>query len=458
MTNDHHKMTRFAQSGNAEGFAAFVQNNIESNDCLRHRLIQYDCFEFVGEWIKKSTIKFKPEELFSCLKIWSEAQYLGLCGLYHFYRHQKTKAQDFFKKSIQKHNTYQPSHYYLKLIEVNQEKLSLQWQCPKPYQTLDIQQKSAGVCCTSWVPYSVGDPSQENGEELWQGNKIKKIRDSIKHGNYHYCNPSYCPHLKNAIKKETEQRPITRTHYKVTQSPAYLQLSYDRSCNLKCPSCRKNIIQASHDEKKLFKTIQSNCIEPLLKDSNTLVSITYSGDPFASSHYRKLLHRLKSIEYQNIGIAIATNGINLTPEVWQTYSELWRKVKLITISVDAATKRTYQKMRPPGDWDLLIKNLRYLAKWKDTEKLGTKLILNFCVQSDNLSEMIAFYDLAEQLCFDQVYYQRLLNWGMYTTEEYNRLDVAQASNIRYKDLINHLNEIQVRSLKSPQLSVRFGAF
>ena len=101
MTNDYHKMTRFAQSGNAEGFAAFVQNNIESNDCLRHRLIQYDCFEFVGEWIKKSTIKFKPEELFSCLKIWSEAQYLGLCGLYHFYRHQKTKAQDFFKKSIQ---------------------------------------------------------------------------------------------------------------------------------------------------------------------------------------------------------------------------------------------------------------------------------------------------------------------------------------------------------------------
>jgi hypothetical protein len=72
--------------------------------------------------------------------------------------------------------------------------------------------------------------------------------------------------------------------------------------------------------------------------------------------------------------------------------------------------------------------------------------------------MIAFYDLAEQLCFDQVYYQRLLNWGMYTTEEYNRLDVAQASNIHYKDLINHLNEIQVRSLKSPQLSVRFGAF
>ena len=72
--------------------------------------------------------------------------------------------------------------------------------------------------------------------------------------------------------------------------------------------------------------------------------------------------------------------------------------------------------------------------------------------------MISFYDLAEQLSFDQVYYQRLLNWGMYTSEEYQSLDVAQSSNIRNKDLINYLHEIKTRSRKSPRLSVRFGAF
>lgn len=458
MNNDHHKMTDFAKTRNAIGFAEFIQNRVESEDRLRHRLIQYDCFEFIRKWIKKSNIKFNPEELFSHLKAWSEAQYLALCGLYYFDKHQHRSAKEFFERSILKHNTYQPSHYYLMLIDIHQEELSLQWQCPKPYQTLDIQQKSAGVCCTSWVPYSVGDPSQEDATELWHGNKIKMIRESVEHGNYQYCNPSYCPHLKNAIKKETNRKIITRTRHQVTQSPAYLQLSYDRSCNLQCPSCRKNIIQASHDEKNLFKTIQCNCVEPFLKNSNTLVSITYSGDPFASSHYRKLLHRLKSIEYKNIGIAIATNGINLTPEVWQSYSELWGKVKIITISVDASTKETYKKMRPPGDWDSLLKNLRYVSNWRETEKLGTKLILNFCVQSENLSEMISFYDLAEQLSFDQVYYQRLLNWGMYTSEEYHSLDVAQSSNIRNKDLINYLHEIKTRSRKSTRLSVRFGAF
>jgi len=458
MKINHFEMTHLAKTSNAISFSRYVQNYIENNDYLSHKLIQYDCFDIVRIWMSKSNVQFNPEELFEHLKVWSEAQYLALCGLYYFYEDKNIMAQEFFEKSLHKHNTYQPSHYYLKLIEINKKELSLRWQCPKPYQALDIQQKSAGVCCTSWVPYSVGDPSQQKGEELWHGQKIKKIRDSVKIGNYQYCNPSYCPYLKNAIEMEVEPKKIIETQHKVTQSPSYLQLSYDRSCNLKCPSCRKGLIQASKKEQILFEIIQSSCIEPLLKNSNTLVSITYSGDPFASTHYRQLLHTLKREEYNNIGILIATNGINLTPAVWKTYSELWRKLKIITISVDAASKETYRKVRPPGNWESLMQNLQYLSNWRDSEMLSTKLILNFCVQKINLREMVSFYELADEVGFDQVYYQRLLNWGMYTSEEYQSLDVANPLNINNNELIDIVQEIKIRSLKSPQLSVRFGAF
>ena len=90
--------------------------------------------------------------------------------------------------------------------------------------------------------------------------------------------------------------------------------------------------------------------------------------------------------------------------------------------------------------------------------LSTKLILNFCVQKINLREMVSFYELADEVGFDQVYYQRLLNWGMYTSEEYQSLDVANPLNINNNELIDIVQEIKIRSLKSPQLSVRFGAF
>ena len=72
--------------------------------------------------------------------------------------------------------------------------------------------------------------------------------------------------------------------------------------------------------------------------------------------------------------------------------------------------------------------------------------------------MLSFYELAVRVGFDQVYYQRLLNWGMYTSEEYLQLDVANPSNIHNKELIDIVQELKTRSLSSPQLTVRFGAF
>ncbi|KZR77520.1 hypothetical protein PMIT1323_00895 [Prochlorococcus marinus str. MIT 1323] len=47
---------------------------------------------------------------------------------------------------------------------------------------------------------------------------------------------------------------------------------------------------------------------------------------------------------------------------------------------------------------------------------------------------------------------------MYTSEEYLRLDLSQPSNIHNKVLIDIFQEINIRPLKSPQLTLGFGAF
>jgi len=420
---------------------------------LTHRGSNTDCFHLVSDWLSHNTVSFDPAFFFKELLPWGRHQFMALCGTYYFYKQSYDKAKLFFAASLRILSSYQPSHYYIFLIDARLPRLSLRWRCQKPFTTLDIQLRNAAVCCTSWLPYSVGNPSKETASEIWGGHRIMAIRQSINDGNYKYCNPSYCPHLRQAVQAAISSP--TRV-LKESERPKYLQLSYDRSCNLSCPTCRKNIIQATSSELEEFKHIQEYIVEPLLKYSDSVVSVTYSGDAFASTHYRRLLSILSNSEYSNVGIVLATNGLLLSSSKWLQYQALWSRVKVISISVDAATKSTYARLRPPGDWDRLINNLQNLSLWKKKNKASTSLVLNFCVQLDNYREMQDFLGLAIELGFDQVYYQRLLNWGLFSSKEYLYKDVANPLNPEYNSFKSALSRIKKQSESLVLPYIRFG--
>jgi MoaA/NifB/PqqE/SkfB family radical SAM enzyme len=89
--------------------------------------------------------------------------------------------------------------------------------------------------------------------------------------------------------------------------------------------------------------------------------VTGSGDPFYSKIYRDYLLNFDITKYPKLEqLQIITNG-NLLDE------PLWKKmkatpyIKTIEISIDAATKETYEKKtRWNGQWDRLIENLKLL--------------------------------------------------------------------------------------------------
>ena len=85
-----------------------------------------------------------------------------------------------------------------------------------------------------------------------------------------------------------------------------------------------------------------------------ILSITGSGDPFASRVYRDLLHSLDGRDFPNLEIALQTNGVLLTPRNWERMKRVHGNISSIIISFDAASEATYNVTRRGGHWPTRI--------------------------------------------------------------------------------------------------------
>jgi len=168
--------------------------------------------------------------------------------------------------------------------------------CAVPFTSLEVHDHKRFLCCASWLTQYL--PENSSPKEAWNSEEANLIRDSILDGSYKFCDSNQCPFL-DKLKKGTSHAPLYKKdnlpywfeklikNYqdKKEIKPRVVQFSFDRSCNLKCPSCRIKIITASSKKIKEVKaTIQE--IEDDFADVITSLYITGSGDPFISVGFR----------------------------------------------------------------------------------------------------------------------------------------------------------------------------
>ena len=137
-------------------------------------------------------------------------------------------------------------------------------------------------------------------------------------GDYKYCNATKCPllasktlPLSDTIKDERLQTIIDGNLTELSYTPVVLNLCYDRSCNLSCPSCRPEIITAKGEEYQLNLKLQNELLNSGLNDTELLI-VTGSGDPFGSRLYKELLASLDSSTYPRLTVKLMTGGAAIT--------------------------------------------------------------------------------------------------------------------------------------------------
>ena len=340
--------------------------------------------------------------------------------------------------------------------------------CLNPFRYLDIQPTSMWLCCPSWCPTNLrqdknGDSidydklwdQSEDLEKNWFSESAQKIRKSVTDGTYSYCDHKVCPSLAKLI--NTGMKPFGfisieefNKKYDVDNFkglPEDILFGFDRSCNLKCPSCRATTIPnddfdtAEHKSKEFIL----NQIEDKFSTSAENLMITGSGDPIYSKLYREYLENFDSGKYSNMKeIHLITNGVLLNEKMWD---KLKAKplIKRIEISIDAGTKDTYENVtRLNGNWDMLIENLKFLSTLEHIEFVTCSMV----VSKYNYKEMEMFYKLIydifkESKFFLTINFRQHVFWhsGLYSIQDVNNIAVFERNHPNFEDFMLELDKI-----------------
>jgi wyosine [tRNA(Phe)-imidazoG37] synthetase (radical SAM superfamily) len=297
--------------------------------------------------------------------------------------------------------------------------------CSQPFEHFEVQTNGlAYLCCPGWMPQPVGDARSGNPEKIWNAPLAQRVRESILDGSFRYC--TGCPFLTTrqgpvrAVEDVTnpEHLAIIRDQRKVIERIKILNLAYDSTCNLSCPSCRTRVKVASGQKLRRLQTFQETLVTPELLRSLDLLYVTGSGDPFASSVFRTLLRSIDARDYPSLRIFLHTNALLFTVENWRAMDRAHPLIHTVSVSIDAATPETYAINRRGGEWTRLLERLDFIRGLRRESSIK-ELIFNFVVQSNNWREMPNFMLLARNHEVDEVLFTPLKNWSTFSPEEFS---------------------------------------
>lgn len=323
--------------------------------------------------------------------------------------------------------------------------------CTNPFRQMDVLERSTHLCCASYLYTSVGDLSVDDWKQVWNSDVAQRIRASIHDGSYRYCNKIACPSINRNFLTPTEElasqsdawRDIVENKMTVLpRGPESVNLAYDRTCNLSCPSCRTEKFAADAEMRTRFDAMQQRNILPLLRDTQ-IVFITGSGDPFASKNFRRLMEQLGPDDYPNLRFQVMTNGMLFTPKQWASFPALHKRVQTLKISIDAATGPTHELLRRGARWETMLENMAFAGELR-AQGLIDYYELVFTVQTDNYREMGDACDLARRVGANGVFFARITNWGTFTSAEYRRRAVFLPSHPEHAAFLEAMQDDRLR--------------
>ena len=318
--------------------------------------------------------------------------------------------------------------------------LQIQGRCPRPFDTVLIdKQGSCYACeCQSWLPQSIGNLQLKSLDEILQSPVSTQLQESIRDGSYRYCNNNQCSYI-------LDKRSIGNVPWGASNPERkikHIRLAIDDSCNLSCPSCRtKQIFERNKVRLQRKYTMSDKIIEYVKSTShNVNIHVGSDGDPFASLVYRYFIKKTKDLP--NVRFTIQTNGL-LIKKMYQRHTGMFEKLDVLNVSIDGATKQTYEKLRRGGSFEAIVNNLMAVRELK--RRHNFEFILHFVVQKQNYLELEIMAELAESCGADRLWFNRITNWN--TFSDFAHEDVLDIRNDEYEKCMDAINQLKNKNYK-----------
>lgn len=193
--------------------------------------------------------------------------------------------------------------------------------------------------------------------------------------------------------------------------PLFLEVESTYACNYRCPKCPRQHLKSFPGAGSLSDGLFDKLFSEAKKHCLPSITFSHGGEPLMRNDLAALMRKAK--EAGIIDRMFHTNGYLLTKEISR---DLIRSgLTKINFSLDAACAKTYDKVRPGGNYEKVVFNIfDFISARKEQGKSYPRIRVSFVVGEDNISERQAFYDFwkdkANVISFQQCYdFSRVLN-------------------------------------------------
>lgn len=333
--------------------------------------------------------------------------------------------------------------------------------CYMPFTYLSPFEAHVDPCCGDWItlhipydPTGKTEGSYKSLVDVWTSKQMKALRQSVLDGSYRFCTDK-CPYkigLLRGFKTNFVSKEKVRENSKewdIEHPPLrHLKFCSDITCNLYCKTCRPSRMSSRGIEiRNQIEDIESSEI----RESLQRIDLLGSGDPFVSKPAREWLFNFDPKKYPSLqDVHIHSNGQLWTKQNHERMGDVIPYIHTLEISIDAATKETYEKVRRGGSWERLQENLKErilrLPNLRD-------ITFSFVIQRLNYKEIEQFYFYVRDTIFsinpNLVVFIRMSpaeHWRA-TKEEYStEIDVRNNPKI-WKEVVRQIEEVRKLALK-----------
>ncbi len=322
-----------------------------------------------------------------------------------------------------------PSDFFMQMQE--QKPLDMRI-CRHPFEFIEIVPSGDGrgisaavdLCCPMFISECVGYLRDASFDEIWKGRMAQLQRLSVINRTFYFCNRQNCRYMKKEFKaakeKEIDSIVSEKDYYlPIPSNPKHVAVDIDQTCNLRCKYCREEIHRISDSDKKILESVSYKIKNEIVPYCDELM-LAGNGEVFASKYYLSILF-YENKEGERKKLQLTTNALLLNGEMIRKMSGIYDDIEL-WISIDAASKETYESVRRNGKWEVLLEKLALIKKYRE-ENVISFIRFNFIVTSKSYLEMLDFIEFAKKFKADSVLFQRLEKTNAISDEEFDKLSI-----------------------------------
>jgi len=333
--------------------------------------------------------------------------------------------------------------------------------CTAPWENMEItswgteieQTGNVYFCCPAWLPLVMGNAREQPAEKIWNSMAAQEVRKSIHDGSYRYCSKVHCnwisgrslPSREEVLGKENarseageEQASLEQLYpLEMSKGPSQVVLSYDRSCNLACPSCRTDYYSATKKQQEQLHKFFGEFVKSVVKDAQ-LIYMDGAGETFASKHSREVLKSLNRRDYPELKFRFLTNGQLFDRRAYEEF-DLRGRLQRVDVSIDSARPETFAVIRKGGTLKRLLENVEFLDGLRQRGEEKFLLTFRYVISALNYREIPEVIRLAKSLHVDMVEFAVIRQWGQFSAEEARNLFVFSTSHPEYEAFVEVLS-------------------